>query len=640
MKRPDNETALSILRKYWGYSAFRPPQDQIIQTVLDGRDCLALLPTGGGKSVCFQVPALAMEGVCLVISPLIALMEDQIRQLKQRGIPCAVIHSGLSYSQLDVVLDNCVFGNVKLLYLSPERIQTELFQERLRRMKVSMVAVDEAHCISEWGYDFRPSYLQIGSIREIHPNIPVLALTASATDRVRQDIIGKLALTNPAVISRSFARDNISFVVRQAENKEIQAAAILKKVNGSAIIYVRSRKATEELADYLTRQGIPSTCYHAGLSHETRTRRQALWLSGKERVMVATNAFGMGIDKSDVRVVIHTGLPDSLEAYYQEAGRGGRDGKRSYAVLLHFGNDDEELEKKVLESQPEPAYLKHVYQCLANYYQLAEGAGLGHTVGFDLADFTARYDLRVAVAHAALRRLMEQGLIAIDDRFHKPSRIHIPGDRAKLYQFQVAHEQFDAVIHVLLRLYGGELFSEEVVISEAAIAQGMKCKTGEAKDLLLRLNNLQVIRYDEASDMPRLTWLTPRQDAGRLTLDVKAIASRKEIVINKMKAMVHYANQSGECRQMVMLRYFDEPDPAPCGICDVCIDRQRKDRKSEGILIKNRILEKTAAGPQSIEALESEFPPEDHDLFMETLREMMDNQLLEYDSKWLVQRKS
>jgi len=640
MERPNAETALALLRKYWGYSAFRPPQDRIIQTVLDGKDCLALLPTGGGKSVCFQVPALAMDGICLVISPLIALMEDQIRQLKQRGIPCAVVHSGLSYSQIDVVLDNCVFGKVKLLYLSPERIQTELFQERLKRMKVSMVAVDEAHCISEWGYDFRPSYLQIGTIREIHPGIPILALTASATKRVRNDIIEKLGLSNPESISRSFARDNISFVVRQAENKDIQAAAILRKVKGSAIIYVRSRKATEELAGFLTRQGIPSTWYHAGLSHEERARRQGQWISGRERVMVATNAFGMGIDKSDVRVVIHTGLPESLEAYYQEAGRGGRDGQRAYAVLLHFSNDDADLEKKVVESQPEPAYLKHIYQCLANFYQLAEGAGLGHTVGFDLTEFTNRYDLRVAIAHAALRRLEEQGLIAIDERFHKPSRIHIPGDRGRLYQFQVAHAQFDGVIHALLRLYGAELFSEEVVISEAAIAQALQCKTAEAKELLVRLNNLQVLRYDEASDLPRLTWLTPRQDASRLILDTRAIAARKEIVLGKMKAMIRYANQTHECRQVEMLRYFDEQDPATCGICDLCIDRERKDRKAEVSLIRTRILEKTAAGPLSIESLEADFPPEDHDLFMETLREMMDDRLLEYDSRWMVKRRS
>ncbi|MFM8349051.1 MAG: RecQ family ATP-dependent DNA helicase, partial [Bacteroidota bacterium] len=527
MAQPSSTAPLEILRKYWRHNAFRPPQDRIIQTVLEGHDCLALLPTGGGKSVCFQVPALAMDGICLVVSPLIALMEDQIRQLKQREIPCAVIHSGLSYSQLDTVLDNCVFGNVKLLYLSPERIQTELFQERLKRMKVSMVAVDEAHCISEWGYDFRPPYLKIGTIREIHPHVPILALTASATDRVRKDITEKLGMKKPEVISRSFARDNISFVVREAENKDLQMVAILRKVEGSAIVYVRSRKATEELAAFLRRQGISATWYHAGLTHEERNKRQASWIANQERVMVATNAFGMGIDKSDVRVVIHTGLPESLEAYYQEAGRAGRDGLRSYAVLLHFSHDDVELEKKVIDSQPEPAFLKHIYQCLANYYQIAEGAGQGHSVEFDLGDFTARYDLRPSLAHAALRRLEEQGLIAMNDRFHKPSRLHIAGDRAQLYEFQVAHERFDPVIHATLRLYGAELFTEEVVISEAAIAQALRCKTSEAKALLNQLNGLQILRYDEASDKPRITWLVPRQDAQRLMLDIKALTTRK-----------------------------------------------------------------------------------------------------------------
>jgi len=640
MAAPLNKTPLEILRKYWGHSAFRPPQDQIIQTVLDGKDCLALLPTGGGKSVCFQVPALAMDGICLVVSPLIALMEDQIRQLKQRGIPCAVIHSGMSYSQLDTVLDNCVYGKVKLLYLSPERIQTELFIERMKRMKVSMVAVDEAHCISEWGYDFRPPYLKIGSIREVHPDIPIMALTASATGRVRKDIAEKLGLKKPEVISRSFARDNISFVVRQAENKDLQMAAILRKVEGSAIVYVRSRKATEELAGFLQRQGISGTWYHAGLSHEERTKRQASWISGQVRVMVATNAFGMGIDKADVRVVIHNGLPESLEAYYQEAGRAGRDGLRSYAVLLHFSYDDVELEKKVTDSQPDPEYLKHIYQCLANYYQLAEGAGLGHSVEFDLGDFAARYDLRPSLAYAALRRLEEQGLVALDERFHKPSRLHIHGDRSRLYEFQVAHERFDPVIHAVLRLYGAELFTEEVVISEAAIAQALRCKTSEAKELLQQLTKLQVMRYDEASDKPRITWLVPRQDAKRLPLDLKALAARKEIVIGKMKAMVHYANQTRDCRQQVMLRYFDEPDPKPCGRCDLCLDRLRKDRSAEAALIRQRILEKIASDALTIEALEADFPPEDHDLFMETIREMMDDGLLEFDERWMVRRRS
>lgn len=349
-----NLSAQQILKKYWGYEVFRNPQDRIIASVSLGKDTLALLPTGGGKSVCYQVPALSMDGICLVVSPLIALMEDQILQLKQRGISCAVIHSGMTREQIDITLDNCIFGKIKLLYLSPERIQTEIFKVRLEKMKVSMIAVDEAHCISEWGYDFRPSYLKIGAIREIHPTVPVLALTASATDQVKKDIILRLKLKKPEIFQRSFARDNISFVVRKTENKEAAMTEILKRVNGSAIIYVRSRKGTKTLSAFLDQKGISSTWYNAGLNFEERSVRQEEWIRNRKRVMVATNAFGMGIDKPDVRVVIHLGLPESLEAYYQEAGRAGRDGIRSYAVLLYNESDLTSLATNAKESGSDP----------------------------------------------------------------------------------------------------------------------------------------------------------------------------------------------------------------------------------------------------------------------------------------------
>lgn len=410
-------TPREILLKYWGYDRFREPQERIIHELLSGNDCLALLPTGGGKSICYQVPALITDGLCLVISPLIALMEDQAQQLRKRNIACAVIHSGMTHDQLDAALDNCLFGPVKFLFCSPERMKTELFRVRAARMKISMMAVDEAHCISEWGYDFRPTYLEIGSIRELHPNIPILALTASATEQVQSDIINRLGLRSPAVHRKSFARPNISFVVRNTENKEARLIQALGRVEGTAIVYVRTRKAALETASNLNRADIPATYYHGGLNFEERSRRQDEWMQGKVRVMVATNAFGMGIDKADVRMVIHTNLPESPEAYYQEAGRAGRDGQPSYALLLYQAADGEALSRRVESNHPDAAYLRHLYQCLANYYQLAEGAGEMTSSEFDSEEFARRFGLRQAEVRAGLSRLQESGLIQVDERY-------------------------------------------------------------------------------------------------------------------------------------------------------------------------------------------------------------------------------
>jgi len=430
-------TSLEILQHYWGYTHFRPPQEEIIQAVLDKRDVLAILPTGGGKSICFQVPVLMQEGICLVITPLIALMQDQVKQLKQRGIAAVSVHAGMHHREIDITLDNCVFGKIKFLYLSPERLQTDLFKERVKRMNVCLVAIDEAHCISQWGYDFRPPYLQIAELREVKPDVPFIALTATATSVVKEDIISKLNLVNPALFQKSFARENLSFVVRKTEKKEKKLLEVLRKVPGSAIIYVRSRKSTSSLAAFLNKNKISSTFYHAGLTHQDRIDRQEEWISNQSRVMVATNAFGMGIDKPDVRVVVHMDLPENLESYYQEAGRAGRDGKRSYAAIIFHEVDVLSLQNKVLQSQPEIDYLKKIYQAVANHFQVAEGSSQGESYDFDLDGFCKKFSFKSTDVYPALKKLEEFGLLDFNESFYRPSLLHFTFDKKKLYEFHL-----------------------------------------------------------------------------------------------------------------------------------------------------------------------------------------------------------
>ncbi|MFZ9980657.1 MAG: RecQ family ATP-dependent DNA helicase [Cyclobacteriaceae bacterium] len=631
-----NLSAQQILKKYWGYEVFRNPQDRIIASVSLGKDTLALLPTGGGKSVCYQVPALSMDGICLVVSPLIALMEDQILQLKQRGISCAVIHSGMNREQFNITLFNCIFGKIKLLYLSPERIQTEIFKVRLEKMKVSMIAVDEAHCISEWGYDFRPSYLKIGAIREIHPTVPVLALTASATDQVKKDIILRLKLKKPEIFQRSFARDNISFVVRKTENKEAAMTKILKRVNGSAIIYVRSRKGTKTLSAFLDQKGISSTWYNAGLNFEERSVRQEEWIRNRKRVMVATNAFGMGIDKPDVRVVIHLGLPESLEAYYQEAGRAGRDGIRSYAVLLYNESDLTSLATNAKESGSDPEFLKKIYQALANHFQLATGAGEGVAFPFDLESFSTRFSLKKNQAHLAIRRLQECELLQLDERFYRPATAKILADKVRLYEFQIANEKFEPLIQVLLRTYGATLFSDFTPVSEARLAVLIRENVRSVKGMLKHLVELKLIDYRESSELPVLTWLTPRWDAEKIPVNTEELKRRARIREEKSEAMMFYARQDKNCRQKIMLEYFNEKLPARCGICDKCLDEKKRNEKSRWNSFTEQILNLLKSRPMSLDELESEITPPDHNMFTEVIRELLEEKKIRYDKFWVV----
>jgi ATP-dependent DNA helicase RecQ len=629
------ETPHSILQRYWKHKDFRPLQEDIINSVLAGKDTLALLPTGGGKSVCFQVPALLREGLCIVITPLIALMKDQVEQLKNKGILAVAIHSGMSRREIDILLDNCVYGQVKFLYVSPERLQTEIFVERVKKMKVGLIAVDEAHCISQWGYDFRPPYLQIPSLRELKPDVPLIALTATATVQVREDIIDKLAFEKPAtVFQRSFARDNLSFVVRKTENKDKKLLEILRKVKGPAIIYVRSRKGTQEIAAWLIKRNITASFYHAGLDFEERTKRQDDWIHNRSRVMVATNAFGMGIDKPDVRIVIHLDLPENLEAYYQEAGRAGRDGQRSFAAILYQDADVNNLQFRAEQSHPSPAVLKKIYQCLANYYQLAIGSGEGESNDFDLHDFADRFQLHPAEVFVALKKLEEEGLIQFNESFYSPSHLYMLPDKARLYEFQVANAKFDPLVKMLLRLYGGEMFSGFVKISESYLAKAMKYSYVEMTAMLKHLHDLQIVVYEPVKDKPQLTFVLPRQDAERLPLDLQRLEERKNLALGKMKAMMDYAVTQHRCRMQMIQDYFNEVTSQTCGICDVCIGNRKQDNLTAFEGMKIEVISVIKQKPLTVEQLEEIIAPRDHELFVDVVRDMVDIGTLEYDDVW------
>ncbi len=594
------------------------------------------MPTGGGKSICFQVPGLIKEGLCLVVTPLIALMEDQVAQLKRRGISAFSIHSGMSRSELDITLDNCAYGKVKFLYLSPERIQTELFQERVRKININIIAVDEAHCISQWGYDFRPSYLQIVQLRELKPDVPVIALTATATKEVREDIGSKLNLKSPSLFQKSFARSNLSFVVRETENKDKLILQVLQKVNGSAIVYVRSRKATEKLAQWLNRNQLSAIYYHAGLTHQQRNDHQQKWIIGETRVMVATNAFGMGIDKADVRTVIHVDLPETLEAYYQEAGRAGRDGKKAYAVVVYHPVDVKNLRDKVTQGQPTIEELKTVYQALANFFQLAEGSAMDESFDFDMAAFTKRYQLAPLPTYAALKKLSEQGLIQLNEGFYRPSRLHLQVDKKKLYEFQVANAHFDPLIKTILRLYGAELFSTFVNISEAQISQVVKWTISETKIALQQLHKMQFLHYEEASDAPQVTFLTPRQDAKRLQLDVQKLEERRNLTLSKMETMIAYVSQEHRCRTQFIQSYFDEETFSVCGVCDVCLQKKKQENRLQVKDYEDQIILLLRKKPMTSEELEEAVNPDDHELFIEVIREMLDANEIKYDEYWVL----
>ncbi len=628
-------TALSILQQYWKHSQFRPLQQDIIDAVVKGHDTLALLPTGGGKSICFQVPALMMEGVCIVISPLIALIKDQVEQLKKRDILAVAVHSGMSRYEIDLHLNNALYGGMKFLYVSPERLQTDIFIERFKQMKVALIAVDEAHCISQWGYDFRPPYLQIAELRTWHPKVPVIALTASATPQVCADITQKLSFQpSYKVFQKSFARENLSFVVRKSESKERKLLEILTKVKGTAIVYVRSRKATEAVSNILNRSGIASTYYHAGLSHAVRNKLQDDWIANRVRVIVATNAFGMGIDKPDVRVVVHLDLPENLEAYYQEAGRAGRDGKKSFAAILFQEADAQDLQSKVEQSQPAFEFLQKIYQALCNHFQLAMGSSGGESYDFDLQQFCDRFQFFPGEVYHALRKLEESGLITFNESFYAPSRIHMSMDKGTLYQFQVANEKFDPLIKMILRLYGGEVFADFTSIAESYLAEGLKTSAKIVKEQLIHLDKLQVLAYLPLKEQPQLTFVLPRQDSQYLPIDKKQLKERRDLIIGKMQAMLNYASQDHRCRMQVIQEYFGEETFEQCGLCDVCVDKRKKENTQTVVELREEIIRLVKGQLFTVDELETRIAPADTELFVEVIRELVEEGRIKYDEVW------
>ncbi|TDG35826.1 RecQ family ATP-dependent DNA helicase [Pedobacter changchengzhani] len=572
-------TATEILQKYWGHQAFRPLQEDIISSVLDGKDTLALLPTGGGKSVCFQVPALVKEGICIVVSPLIALMKDQVENLKAKGIEAIAIYSGMGKREIDILLDNCIYGKIKFLYLSPERLLSELVQVRISYMKVNLIAVDEAHCISQWGYDFRPPYQQIHKLRTIHPDVPFLALTATATNFVRKDIIEKLEMANPAIFVKSFARDNLSYSVFAQEDKYKKLISVCKNVKGTGLVYVRNRRETAEVSNFLNRNQIKADFYHAGLESNIRFAKQADWKENRTRIMVATNAFGMGIDKAEVRFVVHLDLPESLEAYYQEAGRAGRDEKKAYAVLLANHSDILNIEARYINSFPSPDEIRKTYHYLGNYFQLAFGAGEGLTFTFDIADFCRRFNIGVLKTISALKFLEHDGYLTLSESIFLPSRLMFIVGHEDVYRFQIENKGYDSIIKTILRSYGGA-FDGYTKINEADLAKKIGLSYNETVKLLKKLEEIEMVSYIQQTDQPQLQYIRPRIDMDHFDLDVKYLSLRKQILLKQINAVVEYASTK-KCRNIQLLTYFDEHNARKCGVCDVCLAEKRIEDSGE-----------------------------------------------------------
>lgn len=569
-----------ILKKFWGYDDFRGIQREIIESIGSGHDTLGLMPTGGGKSVTFQVPALSMEGVCVVITPLIALMKDQVHHLRQKGINAAAVYSGMQRDDIIRILENCILGSTKLLYVSPERLGSELFQTKLRHMQVSFITVDEAHCISQWGYDFRPSYLQIVDIRRICPDVPVLALTATATPRVVEDICEKLS--QPLIVNSqqpfhvfrmSFERKNLAYLVRHAMDKRTELIQLLEGEKGAAIVYVRSRRHAREIAEHLTEAGLSATFYHAGLEHAEKDKRQRDWQHDRVRIMVATNAFGMGIDKADVRIVAHYDLPDSIEAYFQEAGRAGRDGQPARAILLYNNADEPKLIKRVSDTFPEKDYIRKVYDHLAYYYQIATGDGYGVSREFNIDDFCHKFNHFPIRVHSALQLLQRAGYIEYTEEQDNQARVKFLVTRDDLYRLRGENPNEEKVIVALLRKYGG-LFADYGFIDESMIAYQCGMKSNEIYDILKELSQKHVIHFIPRKQIPYIRYMQRREDSEHISLPPAIYEERKSQYQERINAMLRYAKSNDKCRSRQLLEYFGEKDTKDCGQCDVCLNKQ------------------------------------------------------------------
>lgn len=570
----------SILKQYWGYESFRPLQEEIISSILDNHDVLALLPTGGGKSICFQVPAMAKPGLCLVVSPLIALMKDQVENLRKKNITAFAIYSGMSRKEVINILKVAGDSNCKFLYVSPERLETALFLEWLPSLNINLVAVDEAHCISQWGYDFRPPYLRIAVLRKELPGIPVLALTASATAEVQTDICEKLEFEKPVVFRQSFERPNLSYSVFEVDSKINKIIDILRKVNGSSIIYCKSRRRTKEISDLLNMHGIISSFYHAGLSADDRNKKQEAWIRNHVRTMVCTNAFGMGIDKPDVRVVIHADVPDCLENYYQEAGRAGRDGKKSYAVLLHDHHEIAELQKLPGIRFPDFEQVREVYKSLMNYLQVPSGSGEGNYFDFNLNDFIKKFNLESQLALYSLKAIEQEELLSFTDQVFLPSTIQFNTDKETLYQFEENHPALEPAIKTLLRTYEG-IFDQPVFIYERAMANSLLKDESALKSELKELHSFGIISYSPQKDSPQVFFIRNRLRAEEFSINQVYYRKRKEQFSSRIKSFIQYITETKDCRSKIIGNYFGDVRIQRCGVCDNCLHHHNSEVSDE-----------------------------------------------------------
>ena len=593
-------TYKEILKQYWGYDNFRGIQEKIIESIGNGHDTLGLMPTGGGKSITFQVPALSKPGLCLVITPLIALMKDQVRNLRDRGIKATAVYSGMTREEIIIALENCIFGDYKFLYISPERLDTEIFQSKLRHMKVNMITVDESHCISQWGYDFRPAYLKIADIRKLLPEVPVLALTATATLEVVKDIQLKLGFKEGSNVFRmSFERKNLAYIVRPTENKQEELLHILNNVNGSAIVYTRNRKRTKEISELLTSNNITATFYHAGLNNDVKDLRQKSWQTGESRVMVATNAFGMGIDKPDVRIVIHMDIPDSPEAYFQEAGRAGRDGQKAYAVMLYASSDKTNLNKRITDTFPDKDYVLKVYEDLQYYFQMAMGDGLGCTFAFNLDEFCRNFKHFPVQTDSALKILTRAGYLEYTDEQDNASRIIFTLRRDELYKLQEYDANTEKLINTILRSYTG-LFTDYAYISEESLEIRTGLTRQQIYEILVMLTQRHILHYIPRKKTPYIIYKRERLEIERLFISKEIYEDRKNNYVQRINSMIEYATAKEKCRSRMLLNYFGEKNEHNCDQCDVCLEKRRNQiNHDEFEHIKEQILQLLTERPHT-----------------------------------------
>lgn len=592
------EQPINILERYWNFTKFRPEQEAIINAVIEGEDTFVLLPTGGGKSLCFQIPALVKAGICVVISPLIALMKDQVQQLNDKGIKAMALTSGITYSQLDTLLDNCIYGNYKFLYLSPERLQQELVQERIRQMNVNLIAVDEAHCISQWGSDFRPAYKNIALLRQLQPSVNVVALTASATPEVVDDIIKELDFIQPKLFKQSFSRPNLGYMVYHENDKYYRIETILKKYKEPSIIYVRNRKLTLDVSTFLNSKNISATYYHGGLTNAEKDTNMALWVQDKKQVMVATNAFGMGIDKPDVKTVIHLNLPESIESYFQEAGRVGRNGDKAFAVILKNNSDEVLVKNQFLNVLPTVDFVKQVYRKLCSYFQISYGEGEYETFDFDFNSFCKTYSFSTVLAYNALLLLDRNSVITLSKQFKNKVSVQFIVSSATLFSYLENHTNFNLIVKSMLRMYGG-IFDHDSKIDLSKIAEKASTTENMVTQVLQKLESDEVINLHLAKTDAQVTFIEPREDDKTINRIASIIEQQNELKQQQVKSMLAYVENDSVCKSMQLLAYFGEKDSKPCGICSVCTHTKKTVKPQDANTIKKRIIELLETGDQS-----------------------------------------